>query len=511
MLKLLMLVFLATTACSALNPPTPTPTATPTWTPSPTHTVTPSITPTPTFTPSVTPTPTLTFTPTITPTNTPTPTPSNTPMPTVGFVGYQNWETVSRPNNLTQVLSGPALAFLNTNNRDTVGDSRTPQPATNVQALYYVAGSGGTPLQIMQMSAATGNQVWVSPTGTAFAYIRVDNNPDIAGLYVVDLDLQISGRILPISSVIQRGFYSPPSWSPDGTRLAIALTTSYAIDIFTVGRDGLNPMNITQSGSYDFWPVWSPDGRYILFVSDREMCPTWVPGEPDTCDSDNVQPPTGGHAYIIDVTSNQVVRISDEWVTEPPRWLTPRQIVYASGDPLFGDSERTIWIADIFTRENRQLVLADGRDPIKLSEAWSPTGQLVLYQAAGTTTEIVLARIDGTEIARTSDLIFTRYGMTAAWSPDGGSIAIGGVNGQCPYGIILTDDSLTFRVRGSPPPSMCEPRFSPDGRFLAFTGVTPNVDGRVDVWIANSNGFGGRNVTANLRGQIELLGWIGGQ
>jgi Tol biopolymer transport system component len=135
----------------------------------------------------------------------------------------------------------------------------------------------------------------------------------------------------------------------------------------------------------------------------------------------------------------------------------------------------------------------------------------VLYQAAGTNNELVLAQIDGTEISRSSDLNFTRYGVWADWSPDGSTVAIGGVNGQCPYGIVLADDELSFLVRRNPPPSMCEPRFSPDGQFLAFTGVRPDVDGRVDVYIAQSNGAGSRNLTTNLRGQIDLLGWVGGR
>lgn len=63
---------------------------------------------------------------------------------------------------------------------------------------------------------------------------------------------------------------------------------------------------------------------------------------------------------------------------------------------------------------------------------------------------------------------------------------------------------------GNPPPSMCEPTYSPNGSLLAFTGVNPRIDGRVDVYVANANGYGAQNLTANLRGQIKMLGWVGG-
>ena len=75
----------------APEPPTETPTQTPspTITPTPTQTPTPTITPTPTPTPTptITPTPTQTPTPTITPTPTPTPTPTQTPFEEINFAG----------------------------------------------------------------------------------------------------------------------------------------------------------------------------------------------------------------------------------------------------------------------------------------------------------------------------------------------------------------------------------------------------------------------------------------
>lgn len=509
MRKFLLLVLILTAACGALNPPTPTLTPTETFTPQPTDP--PTETPLPTDTPTATLIPTETFTPTITPTETLIPTPANTAAPTVAFGTFLSMESVTTPGNLGTVLSGQALAFINTNNRDAVGDVRTPQPGTNVQTLYYASGSGGTPLEIMQMPASTADQIYIAPTGDAFAYLRIDNNPQVGGLYIVDLEIGISWLMVPTNSLLQRGLLNPPSWSPDGDQIAIALATGYDIDIFTIRRNGLSPQNITQSGSYDFWPAWSPDGRYLMFVSDRAVCASWIPGEPDTCDGTNRQPPRGGHIYLLEIATGTVTQLTQEWVAESPRWLNPRQVVYSSGDPLFGDPERALYIIDVISGQARELELSANDDPLKLAEAWSPNGQLAFYQAAGASNDLVVARIDGTEIARTSELNFTRYGVWADWSPDSASVAIGGVNGQCPFGIVLADSTLDLLVRGNPPPSMCEPRFSPDGRFLTFTGVRPDIDGRVDVYVAQSNGFGSRNVTSALRGHIDLLGWIGGR
>lgn len=502
----LFLIIALLCGCNMTAAPTATPTPTPTV--PPTATFTPTDTPLPSATPTPTLSPTFTLTPSLTPSPTVTPTPSNTPGVVATFTYYDNTDFVDAPSNILALLNAPMIAYLNTNNRETGRDARTPLPGNDIETLYYVTppnGNGRVP--ILQFDAATGADVFISPSGSSIAYMRPSGNLAVAGLYLVDLQIGITGRILPISSLTQRGIYSEPVWSPDGEQLAITLATGYDLDIFTVRRDGTSPTNLTNHGSYDFYPSWSPDGRYLMFVSDRLRCPSWIPGEPGTCDGTPNPPPTGGTVFVMNVETRQVTQVSDVWVSEPPRWLNERQVVYAAGDPLFGDPERSLWITDIVSGDSRQ-VRNDG-DPLKLAEAWSPNGQQVIYQSAGSSTQIVLAGLGG-ETGRITDVIFTRYGMAAAWSPDGTRIAIGGIGSDCPYGVIVVDNALRTLARGNPPPSMCEPAFSPDGRWIAFTGVSPNVDGRVDVYVANSNGFGASNMTSALRGTIHMIGWIGG-
>ncbi|MEP7291533.1 MAG: hypothetical protein ABI835_07100 [Chloroflexota bacterium] len=508
----LSLLLMLSTGCSALNPPPPTFTPLPTETP--TLTLTPSDTPTitpipPTLTPSMTPSPTLT--PTETATSTPVPTPINTPGATFGFA-IENSSSLNLPGDFLARLSSPMIAFINTNNRTGVSNA-TPQPGNEIETLYFAppTNSAGR-IEIIQLDASTGDQIFLAPLGNAIAYLKPEGTNATAGLYIADLTIGsgFAARILPLRSLTQRGIYSAPSWSPDGTRLALTLATGSDLDIYAVGREGSNPTNLTPQGSYDFWPVWSPDGANLAFVSDRARCPSWIPGEPGSCDGTDTPPPNGGNVFVLNLATRQVTQLSNQWVTEPPRWANPRTVVYASGDPLLGEPERALWAADVFSGEARQLTLLSNDVPIKLSESWSPTGQQVVFQAAGATSDIVLAQVNGTELGRITDLPFARYAMVAAWSPDGSRIAIGGVNGQCPYGVVVADGNLGNLSRANPPPTMCEPAYSPDGRWLAFTGITPRVDGRVDLWVSNQNGFSIANLTGSLRGEIEKLGWVGG-
>lgn len=505
-----LLCLLWASACNLSTAPLDTPTATDTPTLSPTPTETPSNTPTATITSTATNTPTPTQTPSITPTPSQTPTPSITPNPTVA-VRFENWEFAAIPANIRDGLDRPLIAFINQNNRETIANLSTAQPTTNIETLYFAAPNNpANRIEILRLSAETNNQIYLAPPGNAVAYFKVDSDGS-AGLYVLDISLGISGRILALPTLVQRGIFSKPNWSPDGARFAIALDTGYDLDIFIIERDGSVWQNLTDSGAYDYFPVFSPDGQYLAFVSDRAYCASWIPGEPDACDHLSTPHLQGGHVYILELVSGTLSQVSDVWTVEEPRWINERLLRIAGSDPSdLLSVERTLWLADIGTGQTREVTptSASGRK-IFLSDAWSQNGELVLFQNGNADNQLVLMNSDGTIIDVQDSLRFPRFGMSAAWSPDGTRLAIGGVGGACPFGIIVVDNKLSFVARGNPPPSMCEPVFSKDGASIAFTGVNPRIDGRVDVYSATFNGFGAVNLTVDLRGQIKLLGWVG--
>ena len=512
-LTLLWLMVLATgAACSAVAAPTapPAPTNTPTATTAPpltpTASATATLTPAPTDTATVTPTPTVTLTPSV------TPPPSSTPGEVASFT-LDNWEILSVPGYVESGLSQPHIAFLNLNNRDTEGSVLTPQPGTGVQTLYFTPPVNRVQrFEVLTIPESTGDRVYIAPNGLGVAYFVEPGESKGAGLYVLDIAAGTDARVLPVTSLVQRGFVSEPVWNSAGDRFAITLATPYATDIYIVSRTGTpGPINATQSGAYDRFPAFSPDGRYLAFVSDREPCPTWVPQQPDTCDRTGTPPPDGGHLHILDFVTNEITKISDVWITETnaPRWINATQVAFAQGDPLFGDAERSLWVADVPTGTAREIVPNSATNPLMLSEAWSPNGTRVVYQSAGSTTELVMANLSGDVVARLDELNYPRYGVAASWAPDGSSIAVGGVNGQCPFGSTVLDASLSFLAQGNPPPSMCNPQYAPDGSYIAFLGVSlNNFDGRADVYTTNANGFGAVNLTGDLRGTMTLLGWI---
>ena len=60
-----------------------------------------------------------------------------------------------------------------------------------------------------------------------------------------------------------------PQWSPGGGRIAYFGSDGGQRDIWTIDASGGEPLRVTDAPSLDWNPVWSADGRYLYFASDR--------------------------------------------------------------------------------------------------------------------------------------------------------------------------------------------------------------------------------------------------
>ncbi len=83
-------------------------------------------------------------------------------------------------------------------------------------------------------------------------------------------------RSITIEDLYQMRFLSRPRISPDGQRVAYVTTTidatkhEYRSSIWIAPVAGGEPQRFTSSTANASSPVWSPDGRWLAFVSERE-------------------------------------------------------------------------------------------------------------------------------------------------------------------------------------------------------------------------------------------------
>ncbi len=110
-------------------------------------------------------------------------------------------------------------------------------------------------------------QAVVTPDGEAAIYARYNWGERTPSLHRIEL---ASGEVTDIQDFPLDAAIENLALSPDGATLALSIWRRGGYqDLYTLPADGgeLNPL--TQDRATDYQPAWSPDGRYVLFSSDR--------------------------------------------------------------------------------------------------------------------------------------------------------------------------------------------------------------------------------------------------
>jgi len=293
-------------------------------------------------------------------------------------------------------------------------------------------------------------------------------------------------------------FISDPNVSPDGKLVAYVVTkidraqNRRNSSIWTVATDGSRaPWQFTTSPQTSNSPRWSPDGKSLAFLSSRPEA--GVPGaaaEPRT------------QVYLLSMTGGEAKRITNikngvsqfRWSPDGTRLVIVSRIgpsdnrgdtragdakersdvrhyknsSYKFNDTGWFDDRRThLWVVDVKSGDAKQIT--EGNDWNDSDPQWSPDGKRIAFVSNRTGKE------------------YDENRNTDVW-------------------VINADGTGTLTKISDHDESDNQPRWSPDGKTIAFTGEVHDRD-HPKIWLAPAAGGAASTLAANgldlIPGQLE--------
>jgi Tol biopolymer transport system component len=320
---------------------------------------------------------------------------------------------------------------------------------------------GATGESVRRVSSFGYNPAW-SPDGKSLACAteRMDDPRhrwSTSTLFVVDVTSGAS-RPLTTTDAVQ------PHWSPRGRRIAYwAMAPSGQRDLWSVDVQGGRPVQVTDDAALDWNPIWSRDGAYLFFSSDR-------------------------------AGSMNLWRVGVDEGTGGPRG-TPEPVTLPSSDAgfvSFSKDESTVaYVAQAFSRNIARLPFdpsagqfAGGATLVTRGSLGvrdldvSPDGRWLAYNSERTE-KLYLVRTDGTGSRQLTDGPSKDRGPR--FSPDGSRIAFySNRTGAYQLWTLRPDGSELRQVTDDAATTgLFFPVWSRDGRFLlgsSSEGATYRVD-----------------------------------